>query len=88
MLIPGEPGKVYDTTVLTEDNELTIALKSLGAPMTSPRECAVPTELMPTWQNPWRQRKRWQRGGLENIGAYGITWGSTRYFGQQVRIGY
>ena len=30
------PGDVYDTAALTEDNELTIALKSLGALMISP----------------------------------------------------
>ena len=29
-LIPGPPGKVYDTLALTEDNELTLALKTLG----------------------------------------------------------
>ncbi len=28
--IPGTPGYVYDTAALTEDNELTIALKSLA----------------------------------------------------------
>ena len=32
-LIPGRRGDVYDTAALTEDNELTIALKSLGALM-------------------------------------------------------
>ncbi len=30
-LIPGTPGKVYDTLAMTEDNELTLALKTLGA---------------------------------------------------------
>ena len=39
VFIPGEPGLVYDTAALTEDNELTIALKSLGATMVSPPEC-------------------------------------------------
>ena len=33
---PGPPGQVYDTLALTEDNELTLALKTLGARMTSP----------------------------------------------------
>ena len=41
-LIPGPPGKVYDTLALTEDNELTLALKSLGARMTSPPQCRSP----------------------------------------------
>jgi cellulose synthase/poly-beta-1,6-N-acetylglucosamine synthase-like glycosyltransferase len=79
---------VYDTAALTEDNELTLALKSLGATMTSPLECTVTTEIMPTWRNLWVQRKRWQRGALENLSAYGITRATIRYWGQQVGIGY
>jgi len=73
VFIPGEPGKVYDTAALTEDNELTLALKSLGATMMSPAECYVVTEIMPTWRNLWKQRQRWQRGALENLGAYGYA---------------
>jgi poly-beta-1,6-N-acetyl-D-glucosamine synthase len=88
VFIPGEPGRVYDTAALTEDNELTLALKSLGATMESPPECRVTTELMPTWRNLWHQRQRWQRGALENIGAYGLTKAVLRYWGQQVGIGY
>jgi len=88
IFIPGEPGQVYDTAALTEDNELTLALKSLGATMVSPPECIVTTELMPTWRNLWTQRQRWQRGALENLGAYGITRATIRYWGQQVGIGY
>ena len=86
--IPGEPGQVYDTSALTEDNELTLALKSLGATMTSPPDCTVVTELMPNWRALWRQRQRWQRGALENLGAYGMTRATLRYWGQQVGIGY
>jgi cellulose synthase/poly-beta-1,6-N-acetylglucosamine synthase-like glycosyltransferase len=86
--IPGEPGQVYDTAALTEDNELTIALKSLGATMVSPAECTVTTELMPDARHLWRQRLRWQRGALENISAYGVTTATSRYWGQQVGIAY
>lgn len=86
--IPGTPGTVYDTAALTEDNELTLALKSLGGTMVSPPECTVTTELMPSWRALWMQRKRWQRGALENLSAYGITPGTARYWGQQVGIGY
>lgn len=86
--IPGRHGDVYDTQALTEDNELTIALKSLGAIMVSPPPCTVVTELMPTWTTLWRQRMRWQRGAVENIGAYGLTPATARYWGQQVAIGY
>jgi cellulose synthase/poly-beta-1,6-N-acetylglucosamine synthase-like glycosyltransferase len=87
-LIPGIPGDVYDTAALTEDNEITIALKSLGALITSPRECMVVTELMPTIPALWRQRLRWQRGALENISAYGLNSTTTRYWSQQVGIAY
>ena len=43
---------------------------------------AVPvvTEVMPTWPALWRQRMRWQRGALENIGAYGFTRATLRYW--------
>ena len=43
--LPGVAGHVYDTISLTEDNELTLALKTLGAGMISPKECRVRTGL-------------------------------------------
>lgn len=86
--IPGANGCVYDTAALTEDNELTIAIKSLGGLMISPAECTVVTELMPTWRMLWAQRLRWQRGALENLGAYGVTRQTFRYWAQQFGIGY
>jgi cellulose synthase/poly-beta-1,6-N-acetylglucosamine synthase-like glycosyltransferase len=86
--LPGHPGDVYDTTALTEDNEITIALKSLGALMVSPGECTVVTELMPSWGDLWRQRLRWQRGAVENIAAYGLSRATFRYWSQQLGIGY
>ncbi|TFC20453.1 glycosyltransferase family 2 protein [Cryobacterium sp. MDB1-18-2] len=86
--IPGVPGDVYDTYALTEDNELTLALKSLGGLITSPTQCTVVTELMPTLPALWQQRLRWQRGALENIGTYGLTPATLRYWAQQLGIGY
>ena len=86
--IPGTAGDVYDTAALTEDNEVTIALKSLGALMISPDQCTVVTEVMPTWSALWAQRLRWQRGALENLGAYGMTRKTFRYWAQQLGIGY
>ena len=86
--IPGTAGDVYDTAALTEDNELTIALKSLGALMISPDQCTVVTEVMPTWRTLWAQRLRWQRGALENLAAYGLTPQTFRYWAQQLGIGY
>lgn len=86
--IPGTQGDVFDTAALTEDNELTIAIKSLGGLMISPQDCTVVTELMPSWRTLWNQRLRWQRGALENIGAYGLTSSTMRYWAQQLGIGY
>ena len=51
--IPGVPGDFYDTLVLTEDNELTLAIKSLGGLMISPPQCTVVTEVMETWRALW-----------------------------------
>lgn len=87
-IIPGIAGDVYDTAALTEDNELTIAIKSLGGSTISPAECGVITELMPNWSMLWAQRLRWQRGALENLGAYGLTPQTIRYWAQQFGIGY
>ena len=87
-LLPGTNGQVYDTHALTEDNELTIALKSLGALMASPSECMVETELMPNIRALWRQRLRWQRGAMENIATYGITSTTARYWSQQLGLAY
>ena len=87
-LLPGTPGQVYDTHALTEDNELTLALKSLGALMMSPPECMVETELMPNLQSLWKQRLRWERGAMENIATYGITSTTVRYWSQQLGLAY
>ena len=86
--LPGTSGEVYDAGVLTEDNELTMALKTLGATMASPEQCRVTTELMPDVRSLFRQRQRWQRGALENLASYGLTRGTLRYWGQQIGIGY
>jgi cellulose synthase/poly-beta-1,6-N-acetylglucosamine synthase-like glycosyltransferase len=87
-LLPGIKGQVYDTHALTEDNELTLALKSLGALMTSPPDCMVETELMPNLAALWRQRLRWERGAMENIATYGITSTTARYWSQQLGLAY
>jgi cellulose synthase/poly-beta-1,6-N-acetylglucosamine synthase-like glycosyltransferase len=87
-LLPGDRGQVYDTLAMTEDNEMTLSLRSLGAAMVSPMQCRVITEVMPTWRALWRQRMRWERGALENIGAYGLTRATLRYWSQQAAIGY
>lgn len=80
--LPGDYG-VYDTIALTEDNELTLAIKTLGFATMSPRECIVHTEVMLTWRDLWHQRIRWQRGTLENLRQYGWTRVTAPYFLEQ-----
>lgn len=77
-------GGIYDTTVLTEDNELTFAILHLGYRVLSPKECTLTTEVMPTWRALWQQRLRWKRGAIENCFQYGITGITWRYWGRQV----
>jgi cellulose synthase/poly-beta-1,6-N-acetylglucosamine synthase-like glycosyltransferase len=84
--VPGTKGQVYDTSALTEDNEFTLALKTLGYRCVSPQECRVTTELMPTWRDLWRQRMRWQRGAIENLRHYGFTRVTAPYFLQQTGL--
>lgn len=80
--LPGAHG-VYDTLALTEDNELTLAIKLLGYRTMSPKECIVRTEDMLTWRDLWHQRTRWQRGALENLRQYGFSKVTRPYFLQQ-----
>ncbi|TDD65222.1 glycosyltransferase family 2 protein [Jiangella aurantiaca] len=77
-------GGIYDTTVLTEDNELTFALLHLGYEVLSPKECTLVTEVMPTWRDLWKQRLRWKRGAVENCFQYGVTPVTWRYWGRQL----
>jgi biofilm PGA synthesis N-glycosyltransferase PgaC len=77
-------GGIYDTTVLTEDNELTFAFLHLGYKVLSPKECTLMTEVMPTWRKLWDQRLRWKRGAVENCFQYGLTRITWRYWGRQL----
>ncbi|MCU1655561.1 MAG: glycosyl transferase family 2 [Pseudonocardiales bacterium] len=82
--LPGGQALVYDTHVLTEDNELTLALLHLGYGILSPKECMLETEIMTNWRELWLQRLRWKRGALENLIDYGLTRVTARYWGRQV----
>ena len=55
--LPGRPGAVYDPAALTEDNEITLAVRTLGHRIVSPRECVVVTEVMTTWADLWHHRR-------------------------------
>ena len=75
---------VYDVEALTEDNELTLALKHLGYRCVSPKTCTVGTRLPTTTKGLFSQRLRWQRGALENLFAYGATRQTLPYIGRQL----
>lgn len=77
-------GGVYDTTVLTEDNELSFALLHLGHKIASPSDCTLLTEVMESWSDLWAQRLRWKRGAVENCLQYGLTKVTWRYWGRQI----
>jgi cellulose synthase/poly-beta-1,6-N-acetylglucosamine synthase-like glycosyltransferase len=81
--LPGDP-HVYDVKVLTEDNELTLALLHLGHRIIAPAECHLTTEVMETWGDLHRQRLRWKRGALENLFAYGLTRHTAQYWVRQL----
>lgn len=77
-------GQVYDTAVLTEDNELSLALMHLGYDILAPAECTLETEVMETWKQLHDQRLRWKRGALENLFDYGWTSVTRPYWGRQL----
>ena len=83
-VLPGRLPQVYDTNVLTEDNELTLALLHLGYKVLSPKGCRLTTEVMESWRDLYRQRLRWKRGALENLRDYGLTRVTASYWGRQI----
>lgn len=82
-LPPGQ-ARVYDEQAFTEDNELTLALKTLGYRPESPPACRVVTEVMPSLSKLWHQRVRWQRGAVENLRTYGWTKATRGYIIRQL----
>lgn len=83
-ILPGTPGTVYDVHVLTEDNELTLALLHLGYQIISPLDCRLSTDVMTTWSSLAQQRLRWKRGALENLVEYGWTPITRHYWMRQL----
>jgi cellulose synthase/poly-beta-1,6-N-acetylglucosamine synthase-like glycosyltransferase len=69
--LPGEPGSWFMEHSLTEDYELTLAIKQLGYEATSTRRCRVVTDVMPTFDMLATQRLRWYRGAMESLSLYG-----------------
>ncbi|MBT8227877.1 MAG: glycosyltransferase family 2 protein [Dactylosporangium sp.] len=61
----------YDTRSLTEDNELTLALQTIGYLSTSPEGMGATTDIMDTPKKLIKQRERWYLGALRNLNDYG-----------------
>jgi cellulose synthase/poly-beta-1,6-N-acetylglucosamine synthase-like glycosyltransferase len=82
--LPGPAvGEVYSTASITEDYELTLALKTLGYATLSPPECDAVTDVMPTLPALWRQRIRWQRGAFTDLRTYGLNRVTAWYYAAQ-----
>lgn len=82
--LPGpRTGDVYSTASITEDYELTLALKTLGFETLSPHECDAVTDVMPTVRELWRQRLRWQRGAFTDLRTYGLNRVTAWYYAAQ-----
>jgi cellulose synthase/poly-beta-1,6-N-acetylglucosamine synthase-like glycosyltransferase len=84
--LPGRPGEFYSTMSITEDDEITLALKTLGHRCMPALGCHTTTEVMPTWRDLWTQRVRWQKGALADLRAYGISRVTTFYWLRQTGI--
>jgi len=67
-------GHLYEP-VLTEDYELSLALRVNGYITMAPRRCKAQTDLMPTVRSLWAQRLRWYRGAFEAVRAHGFRRG-------------
>ena len=79
-LLPGANGDVFLRDSITEDFEITLALKTLGYQPVGPRDARAVTEVMPTVKALRQQRVRWQRGTLESLFTYGFNPVTRRYW--------
>lgn len=70
--LPGEDA-MYNTDAISEDMELTIAVKTLGFKTTASARCRCVTDMMPTIKDLWVQRIRWIQGGMVELRRYGYT---------------
>ncbi|MEV7796246.1 glycosyltransferase family 2 protein [Streptomyces sp. NPDC087512] len=77
----------YSLASLTEDDEITKAVRTIGYRTVSPPGCRVVTEVMTSVPKLWHQRMRWQRGALENLRDYGLTRVTAPYIVRQALMG-
>ena len=84
--LPGVYGDFYNSASITEDDEMTLALKTLGWRCQCPPGCETVTEVMPTWGDLFQQRIRWQKGALGDLRAYGMSRVTIAYWSRQAAI--
>jgi biofilm PGA synthesis N-glycosyltransferase PgaC len=84
--LPGIPGQYYSHASITEDDEMTLAVKTLGWKCLSVARCETTTEVMPTVKALWTQRMRWQKGTLGDLHAYGLTKVTRSYWLRQAGL--
>lgn len=85
-LLPGIQGEYYNSQSITEDNEITLALKTLGHRCLPGPACVTVTEVMPTFPDLYRQRMRWQQGALSDLRRYGFTRVTLMYWARQAAL--
>src|ERR1017187_9047566 len=84
--LPGVRGQYYNHASITEDDEITLAVKTLGWKCRCPPACETTTEVMPTWKALWIQRMRWQKGTLGDLRAYGVSRVTWSYWARQAGL--
>jgi biofilm PGA synthesis N-glycosyltransferase PgaC len=84
--LPGTTGQWYSHASITEDDEMTLAVKALGWKCLTVAQCETTTEVMPTVGALWTQRMRWQKGTLGDLHAYGLTKMTLSYWLRQVGL--
>lgn len=84
--LPGTRGEYYNSETITEDNEITLALKTLGFRCVPGAGCVTVTEVMPTFADLYRQRLRWQKGALSDLRRYGFTRVTFMYWLRQAAL--
>ena len=83
--LPGpRSADVFSVKSITEDYELTLALKTLGFQTVSPAECDAVTDVMTTVPALWTQRIRWQRGAFTDLRTYGLNKITFWYYAAQL----
>jgi cellulose synthase/poly-beta-1,6-N-acetylglucosamine synthase-like glycosyltransferase len=81
----GVPGlaAAYNRDSITEDYDLSLALRTLGYVLVAPAGCDPLTDMMGTVPELWRQRVRWYRGALDDLRRFGWTRATRPYIMRQ-----